>query len=128
MKTNKYEICLESLKEIDPNPSECNESLPTAHAIGSKHSPFLHQDAPVIMVDAEVRVMASELLHQETDSEIKTLLQELMVDESLEGTEAEKNAFALPRKSKEMRVPFQLSNRKATPPENKAKESVKFPI
>tara|TARA_A100001037_G_scaffold204039_1_gene182517 strand:- start:264 stop:587 length:324 start_codon:yes stop_codon:yes gene_type:complete len=48
------------------------------------------------MVDAEVRIMASELLHQETDSEIKSLLQELMIDESLEGTEAEKNAFLAP--------------------------------
>ena len=51
---------------------------------------------PVIMVDAEVRIMASELLHQETDLEIKALLEELMIDESLEGTEAEKNAFLAP--------------------------------
>ena len=51
---------------------------------------------PVIMVDAEVRIMASELLHQETDSEIKIILEDLMIDESLEGTEAEKNAFLAP--------------------------------
>jgi len=35
-------------------------------------------------------------LHQETDAEIKDLLEELMIDESLEGTEAEKNAFLAP--------------------------------
>ena len=51
---------------------------------------------PVIMVDAEVRIQASELLHQETDSEIRALLEELMIDESLEGTESEKNAFLAP--------------------------------
>jgi hypothetical protein len=48
------------------------------------------------MVDAEVRIQASELLHQETDPEIRALLEELMIDESLEGTESEKNAFLAP--------------------------------
>ena len=72
--------------------------------------------------------MASELLHQETDSEIKTLLQELMIDESLEGTEAEKNAFLAPAEKVE-RDEGALSTppptEKQTLPENKAKESVK---
>ena len=51
---------------------------------------------PIIMVDAEVRIQATELLEQETDSEIRNLLEELMIDESLEGTEAEKNAYLAP--------------------------------
>ena len=48
------------------------------------------------MVDAEVRIQATELLVQETDSEIRNLLEDLMIDESLEGTEAEKNAYLAP--------------------------------
>jgi len=51
---------------------------------------------PIIMVDAEVRILATELIEQETDSEIRTMLEELMIDESLEGTETEKNAFLAP--------------------------------
>ncbi|MEC8927162.1 MAG: HEAT repeat domain-containing protein [Candidatus Thermoplasmatota archaeon] len=51
---------------------------------------------PIIMVDSEVRILATELLEQETDSEIRAMLEELMIDESLEGTEAEKNAFLAP--------------------------------
>ena len=74
------------------------------------------------MVDAEVRIMASELLHQETDTEIKALLQELMIDESLEGTEAEKNAFLAPAEKVE-RDEGSLS----TPPpiENQAQQQKK---
>ena len=48
------------------------------------------------MVDAEVRIQATELLQQETDPQIRSLLEELMIDESLEGTESEKNAFLAP--------------------------------
>ena len=54
------------------------------------------------MVDAEVRIQATELLEQETDSEIRSLLEELMIDESLEGTEDEKNAFLAPAEKVEM--------------------------
>jgi hypothetical protein len=57
---------------------------------------------PIIMVDAEVRIQASELLEQETDTEIRTLLKELMIDDSLEGTEAEKNAYLAPAEKVEM--------------------------
>ena len=57
---------------------------------------------PIIMVDAEVRIMATELLQQETDPEIQSILEELMIDESLEGTEAEKNAFLAPAEKVEI--------------------------
>ncbi len=57
---------------------------------------------PIIMVDAEVRIMATDLLHQETDPEIQTILEELMIDESLEGTESEKNAFLAPAEKVEI--------------------------
>ena len=57
---------------------------------------------PIIMVDAEVRIQASELLEQETDTQIRTLLKELMIDDSLEGTEAEKNAYLAPAEKVEM--------------------------
>jgi len=57
---------------------------------------------PVIMVDAEVRILATELLQQETNSEIRTLLEEMMVDDSLEGTEAQKNAYLAPAEKVEM--------------------------
>ena len=54
------------------------------------------------MVDSEVRVQATELLEQETDLQIRTMLKELMIDESLEGTEAEKNAFLAPAEKVEI--------------------------
>jgi hypothetical protein len=57
---------------------------------------------PVIMVDAEVRIQATELLEQETDKEIRKLLEEMMVDDSLEGTEAQKNAYLAPAEKVEM--------------------------
>ena len=46
--------------------------------------------------------MATDLLHQETDPEIQTILEELMIDESLEGTESEKNAFLAPAEKVEI--------------------------
>ncbi len=57
---------------------------------------------PIIMVDAEARIQATELLEQETDPEIRILLQELMIDDSLEGTEAEKNAYLAPAEKVEV--------------------------
>ena len=54
------------------------------------------------MVDAEVRIQATELLEQETDAEIRKLLEELIIDDSLEGTEAEKNAYLAPAEKVEM--------------------------
>ena len=73
--------------------------------------------------------MASELLHQETDAEIKALLQELMIDESLEGTEAEKNAFLAPAEKVE-RDEGSLSTpppNSPPPPEKKVVDSTKNP-
>ena len=83
---------------------------------------------PVIMVDAEVRILATELIQQETDSEIRKLLEELMIDESLEGTEAEKNAFLAPAEKVEFDegslstppLPLQLSEEKKETPESSA--------
>ncbi|MEE2811945.1 MAG: HEAT repeat domain-containing protein [Candidatus Thermoplasmatota archaeon] len=51
---------------------------------------------PVIMVESEARTIATELIENEKDSEIRTLLDELMIDQSLEGTEDQKNAFLAP--------------------------------
>jgi hypothetical protein len=83
---------------------------------------------PVIMVDAEVRILATELIQQETDSEIRKLLEELMIDESLEGTEAEKNAFLAPAEKVEFDegslatppIPLQLEEEKKETPESSA--------
>ena len=83
---------------------------------------------PVIMVDAEVRILATELIQQETDSEIRKLLEELMIDESLEGTEAEKNAFLAPAEKVEFDegslstppLPLQLAEEKKATPESSA--------
>lgn len=88
---------LKASKKLDPNSFRMQRIITD----GTRHSDrnirlSCIKMLPVIMVDAEVRIIASELLHQETDSEIKALLQELMIDESLEGTEAEKNAFLAP--------------------------------
>ena len=57
---------------------------------------------PIVLVDAELRAIASELSVQETDDEIKKLLSEMMIDESLEGTEDEKNAFLAPAEKGEV--------------------------
>ncbi len=51
---------------------------------------------PIVLVDAELRALAVELSQQETDIEIRKLLSEMMIDESLEGSEDEKNAFLAP--------------------------------
>ena len=88
---------LKASRKLDPNSFRMQRIITD----GTRHSDrnirlSCIKMLPVIMVDAEVRIMASELLHQETDAEIKDLLQELMIDESLEGTEAEKNAFLAP--------------------------------
>ncbi len=88
---------LKASRKLDPNSFRMQRLITD----GTRHSdPNIRLSCikmlPVIMVDAEVRIMASELLHQETDAEIKDLLEELMIDESLEGTEAEKNAFLAP--------------------------------
>ena len=88
---------LKASRKLDPNSFRMQRLITD----GTRHSDrnirmSCIKMLPIIMVDAEVRIMASELLHQETDSEIKSLLQELMIDESLEGTEAEKNAFLAP--------------------------------
>ena len=57
---------------------------------------------PIIMVDAEVRIQATDLLEQETDPQIRAMLEELMIDDALEGTEAEKNAFLAPAEKVEI--------------------------
>ncbi len=51
---------------------------------------------PIVLVDAELRALATELSNQETDAEILEMLAEMMIDESLEGSESEKNAFLAP--------------------------------
>ncbi|MEE2758987.1 MAG: hypothetical protein VYA86_03290 [Candidatus Thermoplasmatota archaeon] len=88
---------LKASRKLDPNSFRMQRLITdgTRHADRNIRLSCV-KTLPIIMVDAEVRIMASELLHQETDPEIKLLLQELMIDESLEGTEAEKNAFLAP--------------------------------
>tara|TARA_B000000565_G_scaffold66901_2_gene45820 strand:- start:2397 stop:3665 length:1269 start_codon:yes stop_codon:yes gene_type:complete len=121
---------LKASRKLDPNSFRMQRIITD----GTRHSDrnirlSCIKMLPVIMVDAEVRIMASELLHQETDAEIKALLQELMIDESLEGTEAEKNAFLAPAEKAE-RDEGSLSTPppNATPsPEKKAVDSTKNP-
>jgi hypothetical protein len=88
---------LKASKKLDPNSFRMQRLITD----GTRHSDRSIRIScikmlPIIMVDAEVRIQASELLHQETDPEIRALLEELMIDESLEGTESEKNAFLAP--------------------------------
>ena len=88
---------LKASKKLDPNSFRMQRLITD----GTRHSDrnirlSCIKMLPIIMVDAEVRIQANELLQQETDREIRTLLEELMIDESLEGTEAEKNAFLAP--------------------------------
>ena len=88
---------LKASKKLDPN----SFRMQRLFTDGTRHSDRKIRMScikmlPVIMVDAEVRVQATELLIQETDVEIRSLLEELMIDESLEGTESEKNAFLAP--------------------------------
>ena len=120
---------LKASRKLDPNSFRMQRIITD----GTRHSDrnirlSCIKMLPVIMVDAEVRIMASELLHQETDAEIKALLQELMIDESLEGTEAEKNAFLAPAEKVE-RDEGSLSTPppNSTPPEKKVVDSTKTP-
>ena len=121
---------LKASRKLDPNSFRMQRIITD----GTRHSDrnirlSCIKMLPVIMVDAEVRIMASELLHQETDTEIKALLQELMIDESLEGTEAEKNAFLAPAEKAE-RDEGSLSTpppNAIPPPEKKVVDSTKTP-
>ena len=121
---------LKASRKLDPNSFRMQRIITD----GTRHSDrnirlSCIKMLPVIMVDAEVRIMASELLHQETDAEIKALLQELMIDESLEGTEAEKNAFLAPAEKVE-RDEGSLSTpppNSTPPPEKKVVASTKNP-
>lgn len=121
---------LKASRKLDPNSFRMQRIITD----GTRHSDrnirlSCIKMLPVIMVDAEVRIMASELLHQETDAEIKALLQELMIDESLEGTEAEKNAFLAPAEKAE-RDEGSLSTpppNATPPPEKKVVDSTKTP-
>ena len=121
---------LKASRKLDPNSFRMQRIITD----GTRHSDrnirlSCIKMLPVIMVDAEVRIMASELLHQETDAEIKALLQELMIDESLEGTEAEKNAFLAPAEKAE-RDEGSLSTpppNATPPPEKKVVDSTKNP-
>ena len=121
---------LKASRKLDPNSFRMQRIITD----GTRHSDrnirlSCIKMLPVIMVDAEVRIMASELLHQDTDAEIKALLQELMIDESLEGTEAEKNAFLAPAEKVE-RDEGSLSTpppNSTPPPEKKVVDSTKNP-
>ena len=121
---------LKASRKLDPNSFRMQRIITD----GTRHSDrnirlSCIKMLPVIMVDAEVRIMASELLHQETDAEIKALLQELMIDESLEGTEAEKNAFLAPAEKVE-RDEGSLSTpppNSTPPPEKKVVDSTITP-
>ena len=88
---------LKAFKKLDPDAFRMQRLLMD----GTRHSDRNIRMAcikmlPVILVETEVREQASELIQQETDPEIRTFLAELMIDESLEGTEDEKNRFLAP--------------------------------
>jgi len=51
---------------------------------------------PMLLVEDKLRLVATELLQSETDAELKKMLTEMTFDASIEGTEAEKNAFLSP--------------------------------
>jgi hypothetical protein len=94
---------LKASKKLDPNSFRMQRLITD----GTRHSDrnirlSCIKMLPIIMVDAEVRIQASELLEQETDSEIRKLLEELMIDDSLEGTEAQKNAYLAPAEKVEV--------------------------
>lgn len=122
---------LKASRKLDPNSFRMQRLITD----GTRHSDrnirlSCIKMLPIIMVDAEVRIMASELLHQETDAEIKDLLEELMIDESLEGTEAEKNAFLAPAEKAErdegsLSIPPPVAIQ--PPPEKKVVDSAKIP-
>jgi len=94
---------LKASKKLDPNSFRMQRLITdgTRHPDSNIRTSCIKM-LPVIMVDAEVRILATELLQQETNSEIRTLLEEMMVDDSLEGTEAEKNAYLAPAEKVEM--------------------------
>ena len=88
---------LKASKKLDPNSFRMQRLITD----GTRHSDrnirmSCIKMLPIIMVDAESRILATELLQQETDSEIQKLLEEMMIDDSLEGTEAERNAYLAP--------------------------------
>ena len=94
---------LKASKKLDPNSFRMQRLITD----GTRHSDrnirlSCIKMLPIIMVDAEVRIQASELLEQETDREIRKMLEELMIDDSLEGTEAQKNAYLAPAEKVEM--------------------------
>jgi len=94
---------LKASKKLDPNSFRMQRLITD----GTRHSDrnirlSCIKMLPIIMVDAEVRIQATELLEQETDAEIRNLLEELMIDDSLEGTEAEKNAYLAPAEKADM--------------------------
>ena len=51
---------------------------------------------PMLLVEDKLRIVATELLQSETNAELKKMLTEMTYDASIEGTEAEKNAFLAP--------------------------------
>ena len=51
---------------------------------------------PMLLVEDKLRLVATELLQTETNAELKKMLTEMTFDASIEGTEAEKNAFLSP--------------------------------
>ncbi|MED5497733.1 MAG: hypothetical protein VX872_09255, partial [Candidatus Thermoplasmatota archaeon] len=51
---------------------------------------------PMLLVEDKLRIVATELLQSETNAELKEMLTEMTFDASIEGTEAEKNAFLSP--------------------------------
>jgi len=122
---------LKASKKLDPNSFRMQRLL----SDGTRHSDrniriSCIKMLPIIMVDAEVRVQATELLEQETDLQIRTLLKELMIDESLEGTESEKNAFLAPAEKVEIdEGSFEIPPRSMTEEEKKEepKDSSKTP-
>ena len=122
---------LKASKKLDPNSFRMQRLI----SDGTRHSDrniriSCIKMLPIIMVDAEVRVQATELLEQETDPQIRTLLKELMIDESLEGTESEKNAFLAPAEKVEIdEGSFEIPPRPMTEQEKKEepKDSSKTP-
>jgi hypothetical protein len=94
---------LKASQKLDPNSFRMQRLITN----GTRHSDrnirlSCIKMLPIIMVDAEVRIQATDLLEQETDPQIRAMLEELMIDESLEGTEAEKNAFLAPAEKVEI--------------------------
>ena len=88
---------LRAFKKLDPQSFQMRAIIND----GSKHrDPSIRTACikmiPVIMTEAEARDMANTLLSQETDAKIIKILQDMVKDESLEGTEAEKNKYLAP--------------------------------